>query len=215
MFDKKDKRWKFSNEFLALDEGIINAVPDIDSDPGPVAIIGKIKTFETKKKELDELIAACRNYPSDKPRVTLPAAETDAEFLISGGDIESLSGPNDVDQKRNLQRQAKAIETAIIILWQRHREETARLTSAACEAITPTATKIAGETFRCFEQLLSQLEIQRQFYNLLDRKGLPAMRRPSHWCLTFVEERLVFGGAGQPNLRWFLDERKKYWGLGD
>jgi len=211
--EKKDEKWKFSNEFLSLSDEEIQAVPDIETNPGLVAIGERIRNFEAQKKVIAEAVANCRNYPSDKPRATLPAAEIDAQALLDGAEPASLSGPDDIDHKRNLQRQLKAIEAAISILQEQQRELIAKLASDACQEITPVANKIAGDTFECLENLLSQLEKQRQFYSLLDRKGLPSTRRDAHWCLTAFEDRLLFGGLGQPTLRWFIDERKKYWGL--
>lgn len=207
------KIWKHAKDFLALDKATIEAVPNIKDDVELVTIDEQIRGFESQKKAISKLISLTQNYPREGPMAKLPGVEKDAQALIDGAEPEGLCGPDDIDRRRNLQRQLKAVEQAIVILRDQYLTMTASLVAQACIELEPLAKSFAEDTLAAFEQLAAQLQKQEQFFKLLTRRGIPTGRRPAHWNQTDIENRIIYGGAGLPTLSWYLKSRREYWGL--
>ena len=214
MFTKKKAAPKdrYHAEYSKLDSEIIEAVPDIRHDVRLVAIDEQIRGFEAQQKEVKKLISSCRYYPDERPKPEPVGVEVDAQMLLDGGDREELSGPDTEDRLRNLRRQLAAIEAAVRILQAERLELTARLCAAAVIELEPLAQGFAKDLFFAYEQLAEQLETSGQFYQLLQRRGLPHERRPAHWTLTKNYDHAVLGGGFiGSSLRWYLDSRKSFW----
>ena len=203
---------KFASEYDLLDKKIIAQVPDVKNDVRLVTLDEQIRGFEAQEKEVKSLISSCRYYPDERPKPEPVGVEKDARTLIDGADRESLAGPDSEDRLRNLRRQLAAIEAAVRILQAERLELTARLCAAAVIELEPLAQGFAKDLFFAYEQLAEQLETSGQFYQLLQRRGLPHERRPAHWTLTKNYDHAVLGGGFiGSSLRWYIDSRKSFW----
>jgi len=204
---------KFLREYPDIDKKIIDQIPEIENSPELISIDEKIHCFEEHKKEVKKLFDDCRNYPTDGPRQTLPGKNADALLLLDGLAPEDLCGPDDIDRRRNLQRQYVALKTAIEILQAERLQLTLRLVRSACVTLEPLVTDFAKNLFCAYEELEKQLELTKQFYSALERRGIAQDWRHAHWRLTAYDLQLIFGGAGFPTLRWYLNNRKGFWGI--
>ena len=204
---------KFSGEYSGLDKEIIAQVPDIKNDARLVEIDEAVRGFQVQLKEVDALIQNFRNYPNEGPRPEPISAEADAKKLLDGADRESLSGPDDVDKRRNLLRQKAAIEMAITILESERLELISELCRAAVVELTPLAQDFAKDLLDSYAELEKQLEMSGQFYQLLQRKGIEKGRTPAFWTMTNVDLSILNGANGLPGLGWYINSRKEFWGL--
>ena len=203
---------KFGSEYSKLDDAIIESVPDIRQNAELLGIDEKIRLFESEKKGITEQLRGVRNTPPG-PLVPMPMVESDAKRLLDGAPPSSLAGPDDIDQRRNFQRQIKALECAIAILGSERLDLIAKLCSAACIELTPMAKARAEELFNAYEELARQLELSAQFYRLIHRRGIEQGRTPAFWTITNVDLSILNGANGLPGLDWYINSRKEFWGL--
>jgi len=208
-FNKISNPKKYINELAGLPPDIVDQIPDCNDDPRVVRAYELQEKLKREKRETVGLLANLQEYAPE------PAyrsdSQADAEKLLSGGDLESLTGPSAATQRSLLIRRLRALEVAIPAAEVRTQQACVEVVRQSCQRIRPVAEKFEKETLRCFEQLLCALKKQAKFYSLLGRKGFSRQSRPHHWQLTNFEQICVFGGLGFSCLDFYIEDRKKHW----
>ena len=201
------------HKIQALPQEVVAKIPDVKSAPELVELGITIKSWQDKLAEIDEELGLTRNHPNESPRPAKPTTEADAQCLIDGGDIGSLSGPDTKDRRRDLNRQHDAVALVIRQLTADYISITAELCRAACTTLETIAVQQETALLDAYCELDKQLAITHEFYQTMNSRGIKQGQRPAHWCITSFDVRFWQGADGFPCLEVYADQRKKIWGI--
>ena len=195
---------------VGLPEKVIAKIPNVNDDVELCSIGEKIHSFETKLIEIRLKFDEVRNYPSSEPHVPLPGVEADAEQILGGTPIDSLSGPATNDAKRDVLRQINALERAVLILQNQRRHRIKVAIQLACQSLPSEVTQIFRDILIAGEQLEAAIKRGLKIDQVLSQKGIEStMRDPRFQVLPFWKF-LIFGGS-QPAMGFIIENQKKAW----
>jgi hypothetical protein len=112
-------------------------------------------------------------------------------------------------------RQLRALERAIPSAEGQVGGLEATIILEQCEAVRPIAQQIVQDTIDACRHLLACLQTERQFHDLLNRRGLRHDRRPGYLQEWPQMIGWLNGDMHRPSLQYFINERSKAAGLDD
>jgi hypothetical protein len=208
----KGTTMKAPNEFPLLDPEITEAIPDLNDPDGrgkPMFEAAALR--ERLKNEKRQILLALNRCSCDSPMG--PASTTnfdssaDAEALLTGVAVGTLTAPIQETERSSLLRQLRATECAIPLAENGAADVENDVIQAACEDVRPVARDIIQDTVAAAQHFLSCLEAQEQFFTLLARRGLRTGRRPP-WLNSWPQEiGLLRGDIHRPPLGSYIKSR--------
>lgn len=209
VFSKKEINSKVS----PLPAEIIEKIPVVNHAPELIEIDRKIATFKEllKAKNLELTQTSC-SAPFGQVTVK-PDALKDGQALVEGTEIEALAGPMAEDRRKNVTRQVNALLKAIAICEndKRHKYKTA--ITEACENLPQEVTDVFRNVIEAAEGLENAIRKAMELDEILNRKGLEAMRRPPQYVLIQFWRDLILTGfaSGYASLSVVLEGQKSLW----
>lgn len=210
---------KTKNTFTTdlLDDEIAGQIPDL-SEPGglgqplldAVALLRRLQ--EQKRQVLAELVTTSEDAGFGTSRLRHdPSA--DAQALLAGADLATMVAPVAETRRATLLRQLRALERAIPEAEGRIGGIEAETILETCEAVRPVAQQIAQDTINAARHLLACLQAEREFHEVLNRRGLRHDRRPGWLRLWPQMAAWLDGDVHRPSLSHFIHERAVAAGL--
>ena len=200
-------------EFEELPREIVEKIPDCRDDERVVRAYELMHRLRREKDQVIGDLSQLTEYgPSEPPHRS--DAEVDAQKLLAGEELASISGPDVATARSLLIRRLDALQIAVPASECRVQELCVTVIQENSEKIKKTAEFFEHETLRAFSQLLTALQKQSKFYRLLSQRGFARGARPNHWQLINIEQILLFGGVGMynlPSIEYHIADRKKHW----
>ena len=213
MLKTKNKK----DEFYLLDKEIIDAIPDLQKPGGPgqpIIEAGNLlhRLQESRKRIIAELSGCTGQDSAGRPAVKYDAG-ADAELLLSGVAVESLTAPVEESRRSSLLRQLRAVECAISNAEYRPVALETQIIPEECAKLTDIALGFVRDTIGACEHLLVCLKAQAQFHRLLEKRGLREPMRP-YWMRDWaVENSLRSGDDYRPSLERFVKDKSEAAGI--
>ena len=207
-----DKRKKLNCELLP--KGLADKIPSIHDNVEILAAGEKWRNLKAELEKASENLLGFYGGDGGRSEHVPPAsADRDAQCLLDGVPLDELPGNTKQSERANLIRRKQALEVAVTLQQGIISETEIRVCREMLAELEPIVVEFERDVIRKFEELLKSLQTIEQFYDLLSIRGYKEGLRLGHWALMPLEKSLLFGSPGRPSLRFFLDERRKYWGL--
>ncbi len=193
---------------------VVAGLPNVLEDPDLVVAADRYHQLQASEKRIiGELSTTGYLAPEGRSGPTL---ESDAEFLLQGGDVGSLGDkPSPEQGKARLLRQLAAVRAVLPAAQEAVRTTETRLIAETMARLKPLLQEVVGETLGAAEAFRAALEQQHKLFTLLDAKGITYPYRGGGVRLQPLEQVLLFGGALGPtgNLETYIRNRRESVGL--
>jgi translation initiation factor 2 beta subunit (eIF-2beta)/eIF-5 len=200
-------------EFAALDEKVCAKIKPMRDNPLLVAERKRLSDFEIQLKEVEKKISL--HYEGMPTPDSIHSVEKDAAAILAGTPLVELAGQSRDTEKQILIRQRDALLRVVSIQREKIIALESKLITDVCEnELRPYAEKYVKAVIESFEKLKTSLENQEKFFALLSFHGYTEGLRPAGWWTMPCEKIILFGGIGNlSSLAFFIEQRRKVWGL--
>jgi len=200
-----------------LIEQVLAEVADLRAPGGPGEPVRKLASLRdeltTKKGQILTELQGCTVVDGDRPgsRTRFDPAQ-DAEALIGGVGVESLTAPAEETRRGSLLRQLRAIEAVLPDIPSRIASAELGVVQQEFQRIKPALAAVVGEILRRYQLLQEGIEALAGLEQQLNILGLrPDLRQP---LITNYELQTVHGdNRGRPQLDWWVRQLRENWGL--
>ena len=199
--------------FEKLDAKMAEKIPSIKNFPEMVATTQKQRDLEVQLKQVNQKLNDFYEGYSEGG-TQRPSPEKDAELILSGAAVATLTGQSVDTEKQNLVRQKKSLELAILMQEEHRKMLESRLVSESCAEFKQwyidTVIKPEITELKHLEKILQKKEVVNQHFST---KGYIEGYRPAGWLTTAYEQNILHGGVNLCCLRFAIEQLCKTWNI--
>ena len=187
----------------------------ISDDPRVVAAAELLRTLEVDLKSVVAGLRRCTGSPigSGEPSIRHDPSD-DVEALLAGTPTSTLSAPVAESEWHSLQRQRRALESAIPAA--KHRLQRIRCEAELSEIarLSPTLKESYGNFLDSLEATLFHLREHHELLTRMHRAGIAHDSLGVTWQLTPRESVMLHGGSDS-HLEFYIKTRRQATGIHD